>query len=491
MDVIKIDQRKPKVVHHNGTNGKATGLSDQVAVLRKKEDTGISSMRELSLDLPGNSEERRSLYYYYTTAVANLVGCFDGVFWERDVLQISHSLPSVRHALLALSSIYERAETHPHTDRIRERDASRFSLEQYNKAICHLVQDIQTKTDDSKVTAPVICLMFAWLEELLDNHLKASAHIIWGLKILQYPNANHAADEFMVSSYLSWPPARGHIMPAVENFVEQVVTGAKPVYDTTMKFRKGKKSGPLHNTRQARISLESNFETLTFLLREAQDLPEDCALKAMARVWVHEGLSSWKKQFCTFLDEHQNSLPRRELRAAVVLQIRSLAVNIAFRSCFVSSEMYFDGQQADFERLIALAHTVIDPDQTKRFGYDCLPDYSWGAAVIWPLYYTTLKCRSSATRYQALNLLKQGPMKEGMWERELAVQVASRVMELEEMDLGSDVFDEHALVGEECRITRVDVMVNYERREFLMETWRGPLDPCNEGRIRKEHRGAW
>ena len=490
---VASTKRKESSLPDDITSGDITAnTSNHATGLQKDILLPAYFIRELFSSLPGNKEERRSLHYYHTTAVHYISGYFESAFWYRRVLQISHSAPPVRHALLAISSMYESMETQRrHTDPTIVTCPSRYSLEQYNKAIHHLVRDIQTKSTESRRTAMIACLLFAWLEELFGNHLKANTHVIWGLKILQRPMACPIREGPPVSTYLSWPPSCSLMLPAIMSFVKRVETGLPLEGRQTTGGQEGKKEGPFYSIKQARASLEANVSALTFLIRRAQNEVGDESLQTWARARLYEGLGSWQSHYLTFLENCKHSLSSRERRATIVLQISYITTTIILRSCFTRSEMEYDKLQADFTRLVALIQSIMDPAQTARLGYRRLPDYSFEGAVIFPLYYTVLKCRNSATRHEALNLLRRGPMKEGIWERDLALKIAAQVVELEETGTKLDKVGHHAPVSEERRISRMDVTVRYESQEYLMEVWRGSPDDNKDNRTCEQYRGTW
>ena len=489
--MVRTKRNEPCVPYDTALTSVATPSNIHAVSLQSNERLMTYSVQSLCLSLPGNEEERRSLHYYHTTAVQYISGYFESAFWYRDVLQLSHSVTSVRHALLAISFMYESMEKQRRIDPGRATSPSRSSLEHYNKAIRHLVREIQTQSNECKGTATIACLLFAWLEELFGNHLRANDHVISGLKILQHPIAGQIPEGPPVSTFLSWPPFRSLVWPAIMGFVRQVVSGS-PLYYSHLSFSQEiEKEGPFNSIEQARVGLEANVNASTFLLRQAQSPTDNNALQLRARLRLYDGLGVWQSHYLTFLEKYQKKLSARERRASIVLQIGHIITTTILRSCFTRSEMEYDKLQPDFARLVALVQSIMDPIQSAHFGYDRLPDYSFEGAVIFPLYFTALKCRNSRTRREALDLLRRGPTKEGIWERDLAVKIATRVLELEEQDCGFDEGGDHILIPEERMISRLNVTVNYEFPEYFMEVWRGSLHSNMDNRACEQYRSKW
>jgi hypothetical protein len=53
----------------------------------------------------------RGLDFFHQNLAAKLDGQFDSKFWSKLVLQLSHSEPSIRHAVSAISVIYQDVES--------------------------------------------------------------------------------------------------------------------------------------------------------------------------------------------------------------------------------------------------------------------------------------------------------------------------------------------------------------------------------------------
>ena len=110
-------------------------------------------------------------------------GYFESEFWDYLVLQVSHTEPTVRHALLALSSIYESSEANELAQEASAGPVNTFALQQYTKAVRLLGIDLSTRRSPHLVL--MSCLIFIWFEFLQDNLDTALNHLKSGLQILQ------------------------------------------------------------------------------------------------------------------------------------------------------------------------------------------------------------------------------------------------------------------------------------------------------------------
>jgi hypothetical protein len=94
--------------------------------------------------------------------------------------------------------------------------------------------------------------------------------------------------------------------------------------------------------------------------------------------------------------------------------------------------MIYDEYQSDFERMISLAESLVQKTKEKAFVY------SFDTGVIVVLLYVVLKCRDIELRTKAVDLLKQAPVREGMWKRESVLELAEWKVQKEEAYRKSD-----------------------------------------------------
>lgn len=134
--------------------------------------------------LPGllsweTAQEKRSFEFFQHITAPILAGDLDAIFWRVLVLQICHTEPAVRHAVLAISSLHEallRISSVPPTgDSSKSAGPSspqncknstthqhEFALQQYNKAIAYLLEEMKTTNseagvDDTREINPTVC----------------------------------------------------------------------------------------------------------------------------------------------------------------------------------------------------------------------------------------------------------------------------------------------------------------------------------------------
>lgn len=109
-------------------------------------------------------------------------------FWARLAPQLSHEHEAVRHAIVAVGAayhLYKVTDTTSVSRSTNERLVA-FLLQQYNKSISILQQDIRQQRYVQDPTIVLICcLAYIYLESLRFNHSAAIRHLKNGIRIIE------------------------------------------------------------------------------------------------------------------------------------------------------------------------------------------------------------------------------------------------------------------------------------------------------------------
>lgn len=137
----------------------------------------------------------------------------DSEFWGKFVLQLSHSEPSIRHAVSAISLCYRDVESSLR-DPAGYVNANPEVQKEWNKAIKSLSVRIQAHPNSSLVPL-VCCLLFTCIEFLKGNAESSMLHIQNGFKILATQVCDSDTDSERRSNFSSNDLAsiKSHIVP--------------------------------------------------------------------------------------------------------------------------------------------------------------------------------------------------------------------------------------------------------------------------------------
>jgi hypothetical protein len=131
----------------------------------------------------GSAKERRALEFFFHRTAPQLSGLYSSSFWSGCVLQFSLNEPAVRHAMIAVSAMYEEESLIGYSPCAGTEAHQAFVLQSYNKAIHSLIQ--ASSANPESVRLPVmVAIIFVCLEFLRGNVDAAITHIESGVKIL-------------------------------------------------------------------------------------------------------------------------------------------------------------------------------------------------------------------------------------------------------------------------------------------------------------------
>ena len=110
--------------------------------------------------------ERRSFTFFKVQTIPEISGYFPSDFWERLVPLAAYHEPVLKHAVIALASLHERFQKDDQSI-LRSNDdlaGGGFALQQYNKAIRHLIRPCEKNLKPRIDTSLVACVLFACFE---------------------------------------------------------------------------------------------------------------------------------------------------------------------------------------------------------------------------------------------------------------------------------------------------------------------------------------
>ena len=384
----------------------------------------------------------RGLDFFHQNLAAKLDGQFDSKFWSRLVLQLSHSEPSIRHTVSAISAIYQDVESslrHP----AGYVNANPKAQQEWKTAVRSLSARIQAHPDSSFVPL-VCCLLFICIEFLRGDVESSLLHVQSGLNILATLRRGTDAAAGLR------PNLSSHDFKAVEDHIFPIFSRL-----SLLSCLIGRITPPIY----APIAEEDiPQEDLTDSRQRLYEISDSCIrfigeaiIKAeMFQIDVDDLIRQVKLQ--TRLDAWCDQLDKlvQRLRAAGnpakqdalnILLAHYKVIYIWLRVCTTAEETATDSYYTDFEELLHYAEQIAKAG--VRIATPQL--LSFDMQILGPLYYTALKCRYPAIRRRALEMLQLVPRREGVWNGHYAYITAKRVIELEEKHLNEQGLPDETL----------------------------------------------
>ncbi|ROV98281.1 hypothetical protein VSDG_04425 [Cytospora chrysosperma] len=446
---VKCDETKPFCLRCSKTGRACDGYLDPRALTSRRRLKDISPHYHVLAPLLENStpEETRSFYFFQNVTAPCLSGDFDSFFWTTYVLQISQSEPTVRHAVLAVSSLHEGFTSAPCAG-----DTTRsFTLQQYNKAIACLLD--QMNSHSAKPLASLLtCVLFVCIEYLQGKYQESLIHLEQGQQLLI--RLDQQANN-----------------PEMEYIVRYIV----PLYTrlSLASFLFGVDSIPTPNFLRSHGEIPDTFESIDDLQASVHEFTEQAFHFTRKAQPVKNNSVSIPRETTQMLEVEQERLLSRLVKlnvafslfrasvgsrhgpknALLVLQIYLHAQHIWISTALSSSEVVYDDYLSSFAAIVPLAAIYLDLEAASQhqstFATPAEPpqyppengqemsgqsgSLTFERRIIAPLYYVAIKCRHPLIRRSALDLLRRSPFKrENLWRASVLGSLSGHIVSLEE-----------------------------------------------------------
>lgn len=437
---VKCDEQKPECDQCIRSGRKCDGYSDSSQrELREniKKDTPrhawqINSDQRLVL-VPGSREERQYVHVFCTQATHALSGFFPSDFWTRFLPQLSQRYPAIRHAVSAVGAVYGKQLLPANFD---PAEVEQFTLQQYNKAIQSFIGQMNTPQTVDIDLVLVTCLLFICLETLQSKNIRALDHIQSGVQILAARSQEkkitmdnefdrellHTFSRLNIQTCLF---GRGiqplDIQPEKSTFAE---SHEKLAFDNISQARETLTS--LQNRALVFIRSVGSRSGVTYESVYEQHVKQQQAMLAE--------YYTWRAAFDRLRKRSTKTAGISDLRAPLALLIEYHVSLVWLLNCITQQESNFDNFTSHFEEIVHTAEDILELSPET----DSTPvaeQFSLDPGVLAHIYWTAHKCRDPLIRRRAIAALARCPARQGMWLRPLIVQVAYKIVEIEEEPL--------------------------------------------------------
>jgi hypothetical protein len=181
-----------------------------------------------------------------------------------------------------------------------------------------------------------------------------------------------------------------------------------------------------------------NFTSLVDAQHELSNIRlqfERCDMRGLT-----DKISAWSTEFEDFKLLHSAMLTSRSSKRAVALlevQSRFCAVDIAINCAGDRvNHLLWDRYVSAFSEMLDFAEQAMDLHSPKTKEDDLSPQFHMHSGTVPALYGIIAKCRDPTIRRRAMTLLSSRPLQEGIWNNDLVLGVARRIMAAEEGSIG-------------------------------------------------------
>lgn len=472
---VKCDAQKPACSRCQKSGRQCDGYSidgrrpnqDPLQIIHRQPNT--LNLHRVSVDVTGNNKERRAFHFFRENSAAEFPGFFESSFWGQLVLQASHAEPSIRHAVIALGSLHETIQQGEWTPLESGRPCDPFALQQCNKAIGHLNQNIGSDEYHSKEMLLMSCAIFICFESLQGNYESALRHMQCGLRIFRdwqaeakqislpapvvspLPHQNVDGELVQMFSRLNMQPLLfpdTHLFST--DFIKQdglLTIDPVPGVFTTLKEARNCLDNCMNYELQSLVA--AYFDRQGSEDSSDEGPPQDPTIRHL--------LPQWSAAFNAFRAKAGLSPKPQELQGAMLLEIQYTCAQILLSVGMPPRETAFDEHLASFESIITMAtSSILASNSHGTSPRTCHVSFETG--LVPPLYFTATRCRDAWIRRQALSLLSSTPRLECVWNSEMLSKIAERLILIEE---------ERECIGE---VTRSEGIVVTSRLSVLNAT---------------------
>ncbi|KAK0714929.1 hypothetical protein B0H67DRAFT_228933 [Lasiosphaeris hirsuta] len=480
---VKCDETKPHCERCTSTSRKCDGYDPpQVGVyswlelLGKKPILPVIASRR-------NTQESRALEFYHRVIAPSFTLFPEDDFWTKMVAQASYSEPAVRHAVIAISCIYEQIGETPCDLLLAPK--GRYAMGHYNQALQQL-----TKTRDESVVL-FVCVLFVCIEALRENKDAAIAHCRHGIMI--YNSARSGGGAAWVREYLLPTFVRLSAFPFFFGGTLETIPGLSGAEEEDI-------SGAHNSFNVSRYRIDLLIARCIRFVRScdppAPGLPKPApdVIALQQRERLDDMLDEWLRNFETFKLENLKS---DSVGLYLLLQMKCLSGKIWISACTEDSEMAFDQNLPLFRQIVEMARLVVASEMKQRKpGESSKHKFIFEMGYLPTLYFVVIKCRDLETRISALAYLTAlSADYENLWNASLLYSVGKRVIELEhgtmfelrsldgsaipppeELRVRDAIITRDAEVrskkgGRSVRHRRVNFMVRDDNRLALIDEW--------------------
>ncbi|KAF2434882.1 hypothetical protein EJ08DRAFT_693371 [Tothia fuscella] len=464
---VKCNEQRPECLQCTSTGRKCDGYTEVVTKPSPSTSDDTSSPERQLQAFVGSARERRAIEFFFHRTAPQLSGFFSSTFWNGSVLQFSLNEPAIRHAMIAVSAMYEEVNMIGYSPCAGTEAHQMFALQSYNKAIQSLLK--ATKSDPNSVRIPVmVAIIFVCLEFLRGNVDAAITHIESGIKMLkgwrdrttnpQSPRAvlGLPAEAAFIEKELI--PMFGWLNMLSSLFGRPSLGLYASSDDCGDSFKAPEAAITMEEARTNLLDLINAIMKFIQNIGESKYKSEITMDMVVEQILLQSIMQEWLANF-ELLNSCSNA-PRTlgESQGPNLLRALHVTMKVWLATSLLPNETAWDLYEAEYEEIVRLCESLVATTQApldeapKRFSFEM--------GIIPPLHFVAWKCRYPFIRRKALSLLWECPRRECLFESRRSYAVFNRSMIIEEECFGfapGEVPQANDLPPESFRIHQVDI----------------------------------
>ncbi|KAK1569917.1 sugar transporter [Colletotrichum navitas] len=400
------------------------------------------------------SAQREVMRFFEFISIKHLNEYHPCESWRRTLMFFSQTVPSVRCAATALALIHRNYLDRDTTDRgyqpqfLENRLSDSAPLLHYNRAIQLLLNQQSGDKDETTAVTLLVCYLLTCFDHLAGNYVQAMKHLRGGVELsrnidraMLSNNKNNTYDNYDTSGirtliYQVTRQIRRLDMQAVTFLVDWTPADIQD----TLASQHPPSDSPFRSLDQAADHMTSIVARVLMLRNTEQQIPPIGKMRpspSVAKNILRGQLETWSI-FFEYMQQQGNS-NEMDSETYPLISLLRLQHTIAWTLLQVSGtgrEMDYDNFLPQFQQCVTLAGEVAAAH--VRYSGSLKPTFTPEVGIIPVLYMIGVKCRHPVVRRKVLNILRQQPMREAVWDSISAAKVVERVIEIEEGGFGEE-----------------------------------------------------
>ncbi|RLL98839.1 hypothetical protein CFD26_107224 [Aspergillus turcosus] len=419
-------------------------------------------MRQLPRLWEESEQDTRYVQYFIERLSLDMPSCGgECSHWRPLIIQAMHQEVAVRQGVVALSAVMQERLAYGSLG-IHGFDAPSRSgryllgLKKYGRALSSLQKLVRDMGSDRYlIQVALLCgIICIWFEILVRDYLAALGHLEMCLKIVLKEGPFGNIDSEIQGAY-----ARMDMQASLYVGIRAPVTVPGEMSPVPYVF---------DSFNQAETCLMEEYARVVHLFRNAASFyrnhqPGCVPLELVAYTQTLQArLELWKSAFgYSYSCQKAQGSPQTSARASLLLIQYYIALVTASTSLYAEETLYDQFLYA-FKRILLLARSSNACHESAAA--TSLVGVPMKMGVIYPLYFVATRCRDSAVRQEAIDLLSSAPYPDVVWEAPVLASVARRAKEIEELGL-----DCNQPIPEFRRLHSLGWAIDYESRQVRVE----------------------
>lgn len=371
--------------------------------------------------------------------------------WRNTLMFFSETVPSVRHAAIALALIHRNyLDRHSNSQVyqppfLKDRVPDKAPLLHYNRAIQLLLNPEIADSAKTIAVTLLVCYLFTCFDHLAGDDVQAVKHLRGGVAL------SRTIDSIKLNKRTNDDAQSSDVYAIICQVTKQIrrldMQAVMFLVDWTPANIQETSMSHLALVNSTFESLDQAADHLQILVAQAIGLRNTeqqmsptgtmSPLSSPLKNIVLGQLETWSSLFENFLQQTSPSEADFETDPLVsLLRLQHTIAWILLSGYGPGREMDYDNFLPQFQQCVALAGEVAAAHQ--RYSGSSRSTFTPEIGFIPALYIIGVKCRHPNVRREVLSILRRRPIREANWDSISTAKIVERVIEIEEATTGEE-----------------------------------------------------